>query len=242
VENIKFLYLTRNKYAVVDIDDFCVLKDNVWFLANTGYAEKATCKEPPTLLHRILMGDPAGLLVDHKNGNKLDNRRVNLRVVTKAENNSNADSFKDRDNFRGVSFNKSTKKWQAVIRIDGELKLLGKWFPTDVVAHAAFVEEHLKRSVSFYRDDKPDQPRSPTEQEMAEAVALRENTKKIRTKKQAVIFGKKITNNKGEIFDSIRAACRQYRIPKATMNQWLTTQPKRPRKDGGLGWRFTDIA
>jgi hypothetical protein len=40
-------------------------------------------------LHRFLMGDPPGLVVDHRDGNRLNNRKSNLRVCTVQENNMN---------------------------------------------------------------------------------------------------------------------------------------------------------
>jgi len=46
-------------------------------------------------MHRIIMNCPPGLLVDHINGNGLDNRKENLRIVTVEVNNNNAKSHRD---------------------------------------------------------------------------------------------------------------------------------------------------
>jgi hypothetical protein len=55
------------------------------------------------------------MLVDHINGNTQDNRLVNLRLSTATQNVQNAKLKKD--DFRGAFFHKSSKKWQAAIRL-----------------------------------------------------------------------------------------------------------------------------
>lgn len=80
-------------------------------------------------LHRFIMGcQPGdGKVVDHRNGNPLDNRRENLRVTDKRGNATNVTSSKQqkRGGFKGVSWNPAMGKWQASI-CAGEIKANGK--------------------------------------------------------------------------------------------------------------------
>lgn len=79
-----------------------------------------------TTLHRIITGAKPGQFVDHINGDGLDNRTENLRVVTAGQNRAN--SRKDRDNksgFKGVTWVKSSRKWMAQIVVNGERHYLG---------------------------------------------------------------------------------------------------------------------
>jgi len=80
-------------------------------------------------LHRFIMGcQPGdGKVVDHRNGNPLDNRRENLRVTDKRGNATNVTRSKQqrRGGFKGVSWNPAMGKWQASI-CAGEVKPNGK--------------------------------------------------------------------------------------------------------------------
>jgi ribosomal protein S14 len=73
-------------------------------------------KRPQKPLSRFLLDCPVGLEVDHINHNRLDNRRNNLRIATRAENQANV-SLKSTNTsgYKGVSFCKQTKKWRASI-------------------------------------------------------------------------------------------------------------------------------
>lgn len=70
-------------------------------------------------MHRLIMGFPKHMVVDHIDGDGLNNRRSNLRLVTRAQNNRKSNSVLPRHNksgFRGVCLEKSSKKWCAFIR------------------------------------------------------------------------------------------------------------------------------
>ncbi len=63
---------------------------------------------------------------DHINGNKLDNRRENLRVCTLAENNRNRTIYKNnKSGFKGVYWSRADKKWRAQIKINNRMIYLG---------------------------------------------------------------------------------------------------------------------
>lgn len=77
-------------------------------------------------MHRLILPPPAGMQVDHINGNKLDNRRENLRLASNAENCRAARERKVYTNpYRGVSWKAANRKWQAAVCSDGKRKYLG---------------------------------------------------------------------------------------------------------------------
>jgi len=71
-------------------------------------------------LHRLILGDPKGLVVDHINGDTLDNRKSNLRAVTQAANTQNRNRAKRNSSsgVRGVYFSKQIKRWVATVDVD----------------------------------------------------------------------------------------------------------------------------
>lgn len=77
-------------------------------------------------LHRLLMGSPKNALVDHRNGNGLDNRRRNLRLCTSSQNQANARVRSDNSSgYRGVTWHRKSAKWNAYISVSGKRKHLG---------------------------------------------------------------------------------------------------------------------
>ena len=76
---------------------------------------------------------PAGLVVDHINGNRMDNRRCNLRHCTNAENSRNCQHRSGTSKYRGVYYAKQTKKWRASIMHNGKRFHLG-YFATEEAA------------------------------------------------------------------------------------------------------------
>jgi hypothetical protein len=98
-------------------------------------------------LHRYIMGCVPGdnVIVDHINGDILDNRRSNLRAVTQRENMHNVSNkyASNTSGHRGVSFNKSKGKYQAYIKIDYVKKHLG-YFETLEEAVAARASASLE--------------------------------------------------------------------------------------------------
>ena len=83
------LKLKGGEVALIDDADVALVAGFEWRVAETapGYRYVGACKKhSKPHLHRFLTGAPAGLVVDHINGNTLDNRRSNLRVCTFGEN------------------------------------------------------------------------------------------------------------------------------------------------------------
>ena len=90
-------------------------------------------------------------MIDHINGNRLDNRIENLRLCTPQQNQWNrSKSVKNTSGFKGVSYEKKNKKWRARIKIDGGNKCLGL-YQTKQEAADAYNSYAKKIHGEFYR-------------------------------------------------------------------------------------------
>lgn len=86
----------KGEKILADIEDAEKLKKYSWCISKTGYAV-ANINHKVMKLHRYLLGlEDAGVVVDHKNHNKLDNRKYNLRLCTAWENSKNQQGNKGR--------------------------------------------------------------------------------------------------------------------------------------------------
>lgn len=104
-------------------------------------------------LHRLIMDFPNGLDVDHINHDTLDNRRsVNLREVTKSENQQNKVKAmsNSKSGILGVSWNKKDKRWKAQICVDGIIKFLGNFI--DIKEAEIAVTAGRKKNMPFSQD------------------------------------------------------------------------------------------
>ena len=77
-------------------------------------------------MHGLIMPAPDGQFVDHINGNGLDNRRENLRLVTHQQNSFNQKHHGGSSKFKGVSIDRISGSWRAYITVDGKRKHLGR--------------------------------------------------------------------------------------------------------------------
>jgi hypothetical protein len=106
-------------------------------------------------LHRFIMGDPVGYIVDHRDGNRLDNRKQNLRICRLGDNNRNLGIIcRNTSGYKGVSFCKKCGKYRAYIHLaSGHQKHLGFF---DTAEEAALVYEQKARELfgEYYRETK----------------------------------------------------------------------------------------
>ena len=111
--------LSRGLSAIVDKEDFDRFKNYKWSVAQNGgtfYAVRGEYigngKSRSIYLHRQILDAPKDRIVDHKDGNGLNNRRINLRLCTHAENLWNRGKNKNNTSgYKGVYYHKQTGKF-----------------------------------------------------------------------------------------------------------------------------------
>lgn len=91
---------------IVDDEDYPLLSRFNWYVSDTGYAMTQITGQKHVRMHSLIYGamPRSKLVIDHKNRDKLDNRKENLRAVTQADNIKNREA-------RGICFDKSRNKW-----------------------------------------------------------------------------------------------------------------------------------
>lgn len=135
-------------HALLDPDDYIRFGWANWTLDVSGYAiargAAGWAKSPHVQLHRLVMGlapwHEDRREVDHINRDKLDNRKANLRIVTRAENSQNQPIQGGTSQFRGVHYEPGRERWEARVRmrIDGRLRTVFRgYFPTEIEAAVA---------------------------------------------------------------------------------------------------------
>jgi hypothetical protein len=136
---MKRIPLTQGKFALVDDEDYEALARFKWYLQNDGYAARNEKQEDETrrtvLMHRVIAGAKPGdgMQVDHRDVDKLNNRRGNLRSCLRAENLKNYPRRADNTSgFKGVT--RRGDKWLARIGFEGRYMRLGV-FETPELAH-----------------------------------------------------------------------------------------------------------
>lgn len=113
------IFLTHGRFCIVNQEDFDFLNQWHWRLNDQGYAIREETKNGKTKyfrMHRVIIDAPKDFDVDHINQDRLDNRRINLRLCTRSQNTRNGISHSDSTSkFRGVYWNKKIKRWIAQI-------------------------------------------------------------------------------------------------------------------------------
>ena len=138
------MILTIDEYQVLIDDEDGYLKDFRWFYRKNLVGQiyfDTTISGIATPMHRIITKCPKGKVVDHINGDTLDNRKCNLRICTKLQNQYNQKKHKGKrhSKYKGVTFRKNliAKPWEAFIYKDYKSKRLG-YFATEKEAALAY--------------------------------------------------------------------------------------------------------
>lgn len=130
------MLLTVGKLQILIDDADATLVCSVrWHDNSKGYAYTNLPGGKRIYMHRLIMGAPKGVYVDHINGNSCDNRQENLRFCTHQQNMCNVKKPKDNTSgFKGVS--KKRDKWRAYIRPNGRQYSLGSYTTREEAAAA----------------------------------------------------------------------------------------------------------
>lgn len=128
--------VSNGKYhAIVDDEDYAILIQWKWRWSS-GYAsrnvrykdENGMRKRKTVRMHVQINNTPVGFSTDHINGDKMDNRRYNLRTVTWQQNQMNKKVSKhSTSGFKGVGWCKITNNWRVTMTVAGKYLTLGRF-------------------------------------------------------------------------------------------------------------------
>jgi len=164
-DEIRYIPLTRGKYAIVDAKHFEALNKHKWCVIHRGrnvYAGRR--KNGKTIsMHREIMKTPEGMVVDHIDGNGLNNLEANMRNCTKAQNSYNSRPRGGHSEYVGVTYHKSRDKYQAALGFNGEKMYLGEF---DSAVEAARARDRVARELQgeFAYLNFPEQFETPADE------------------------------------------------------------------------------
>jgi len=148
---MKILKIENSKEIIlIDNQDFEELSKHKWRLNRGGYPETRS-KGKLKRVHNFLIKSDAINVCDHIDGNKLNNIRGNLRIITRTQNNANRQPNKNnKQGTKGVYFNKQNKKnpFEAYICSDNKKIHIG-YFATIKEAAEAYNKEAIKKWGEF---------------------------------------------------------------------------------------------
>lgn len=145
----KKIKLTQGYYALVDEEDYVLLKEYKWQVRTdkSNYYATGVYKEKRVQMHRIIMKAKKGEIIDHINGNGLDNRKINLRVVSAR---INAWNRKNNAKYPGVHWHSQKQKWYASIHLNYQTRSLG-FFDTEIEAAREYYNNLPLEDKEFYK-------------------------------------------------------------------------------------------
>jgi len=150
----KQIGLTKGKATIVDNAWYHVFRQFQWHYTmptnqnKQGYAARRVSlghrQSKIMYMHHFILPPVQGYVIDHRNGNCLDNRYLNLRYCTVVENNYNSPRRREgQSQYKGVSRAKTAGTWRANIYLEGRQKNLGV-FDTEKAAAWAYNVEAQK--------------------------------------------------------------------------------------------------
>jgi hypothetical protein len=155
--------LTKGQYATVDVEDYPKLASDDWQLyeseSKNFYAVRLN-KNKIVKMHREIMNNPVGVFVDHINGDGLDNRKKNLRIATRTQNQCNRKktSAITSSKYKGVHLCRKRNKYRAIIGCSGKRIFLG-YFDNETDAAKAYDEAAKKYHGEFAKLNFSDEGR-----------------------------------------------------------------------------------
>lgn len=137
----KEIPLSQGKVAMVDDEDFERANQLKWTFDRYAYRKnrerigKGKYRAHHMSLQNFILDVPSNVLVDHRNRDRLDCRRHNLRVATRAQNNANSGP-RGNAKYKGISYRARDRHWVAQITIDNKYHHLGCFGTPEEAARA----------------------------------------------------------------------------------------------------------
>jgi len=155
--------LGEGRFAIVDQEDFYRLNNFQWgakgedqLIYAMRFVIEPNKKGKIVSMHREMMNAPKGLLVDHRNGDTLDNRRSNLRLATHSQNMSNRGKLKKNatSQYIGIHIEKSSGRWVVKTSHNNKSIWIGR-FDDEIDAARAYDRAAIKYHGEFARLNFP---------------------------------------------------------------------------------------
>jgi hypothetical protein len=168
--------LTQGRVALVDDADYAYPTQWRWRYDTSGYAVRKVYqagKLTRIFMHRVILNAQPGQLVDHIDGNRLNNTRANLRIVTPSQNQWNrAKNHSGSSPYKGVSLH--TRGWMARVRVYGKRIHLG-YFVTPELAARVYDAAALHFFGVYARLNFPDLPIAADTEALLTAILKRQS-------------------------------------------------------------------
>lgn len=132
------LCIAGGRVVLLSEEDVGLVSKYHWYgvpSKKTVYARYQDAARKVTLMHRLILGADPGQIVDHINGNGLDNRRDNLRLVTAAQNSHNRRPH-GAIPFKGVTWAKGRTRYRAELAVSERRIGLGSYATAEEAARA----------------------------------------------------------------------------------------------------------
>lgn len=136
----------------LDFEDIPKLEAFSWHVSNHGYLMHKSRRFGTILFHRYVLNYKGELTIDHINGNRLDNRKCNLRVATQWENNLNQHKLPAHNSSGTIGVCWEKGKWVAFMSVCNKKQHIGT-FPTKEEAIVA--RERFKQMRLAHPEQKP---------------------------------------------------------------------------------------
>jgi len=157
-----YIPLTQGQNAIVDAEDYDRVRRHKWCLSRTGhqlYAQRRY-RGKTLRMHQFIMNPPKGMVVDHIDGNGLNNRRSNLRICTQRQNTWNHKYTKPEhasSQYVGVyRYKNRPEEWYARVQCNGDITDLGP-FDSEIEAVRARDRTAIELFGEYARLNLPDE-------------------------------------------------------------------------------------
>jgi len=156
-----YIPLTQGQNAIVDAEDYDRVRRHKWCLSRTGhqlYAQRRY-RGKTLRMHQFIMNPPKGMVVDHIDGNGLNNRRCNLRICKQQQNIWNRRKKSRRASSRYIGVYRYTHRpdrWFARVQCDGDKMHLGP-FDTEIEAARARDRKAVERFGEYAQLNLPEE-------------------------------------------------------------------------------------